>query len=195
MIKRVVDYHAPNHGALNLYKSLTRSIAESSTPVWSPQHSNELTQLESIQRGMTRFVTDFDGRSYQDRCINLNLLHLCFRREITDLVLFYKCLNKDIYIDNCIQNFDVNSSRRSGNSGILLMSLLTRTEKFKKSYFKRIVSEWNSLPLLIRGSSSLFSFTNKLMHHYATKLQQSFDVNNVCRPYLDIYLQVSAVCE
>ena len=65
MIKRVVGYHAPNNVALNLYKSLTRSIAEYSTAVWSPQHSNELTQLESIQRGMTRFVTKFDGRSYQ----------------------------------------------------------------------------------------------------------------------------------
>ena len=65
MIKRVVGYHAPNNVALNLYKSLARSIAEYSTPVSSPQHSNELTQLESIQRGMTRFVTKFDGRRYQ----------------------------------------------------------------------------------------------------------------------------------
>ena len=40
-----------------MHQSLTRSIAEYSTPVWSPQHSNELTQLESIQRGMTRFVS------------------------------------------------------------------------------------------------------------------------------------------
>ena len=71
---------------------------------------------------MTRFVTKFDGRSYQDRCIELNLLPLCFRREITDLVLFYKCLNKDtkIHIENFIQTFNVNSSRRFGDCGILL---------------------------------------------------------------------------
>ena len=61
MIKRVVGYHAPN---------------------------NELTKLESVQRATTRFVTKFDGRSYQDRCIDLNLLPLCFRREISDLVFF-----------------------------------------------------------------------------------------------------------
>ena len=40
MIRRVVGYHAPNNVALNLYKSLTRSIAEYSTPVWSLEHSN-----------------------------------------------------------------------------------------------------------------------------------------------------------
>ena len=74
MIKRVVGYHAPNtcNVALNLYTSLTSGIAEYSTPIWSPQHSNELRQLDSIQQGMTRFVTKF--RSYQDRCIDLNLL-------------------------------------------------------------------------------------------------------------------------
>ena len=67
----------------------------------------QLTQLESIQRGMTRFVTKFDGRSYQDMCIDLNLLPLCFRHEIIDLALFYKCLNKDtkIHIENFIQTF------------------------------------------------------------------------------------------
>ena len=109
----------------------------------------------------------------------LNLLPLCFRGEITDLVLFYKCLNKDtkLHIENLTQTFDVNSSRRSGSCGVLLKPLLTRTETFKKSYFNRIASEWNSLPLLIRESSSLYSSKNKLMHHYITKLQQSFEIN------------------
>ena len=235
---------------------------------------------------MTRFVTKFDGRGYQDRCIDLNLLPLCFRREITDLVLFYIYIYIYIYMGggprvvvstaafharvrgsvpglgglketklflphprvkvsivgslrdrevacsasdrqgsnfescvwrtvssqsshhpqevllaqfslyvhkgglkpdsfhfflfyfinkdtkNFIQTFDVNSSRRSCDCG-LLCHFFTRTETFKKSYFNRNVSEWNSLPLLICESSSL-------MHHYVTKLQQSFDVNNVC---------------
>ena len=85
MVKRVVGYHAPNNVAFNLYKSLTRSIVEYSAPVWYPQNANELTKLESVQRAMTRFVTKFDGRSYQDRCIELNLLPLCFRHEISDL--------------------------------------------------------------------------------------------------------------
>ena len=84
--------------AFNLYKSLTRSIVEYSAPVWSPQNANELNKLESVQRAMTRFVTKFDTRSYQDRCIDLNLLPLCFRREISDLVFFYKCLHDKIKI-------------------------------------------------------------------------------------------------
>ena len=103
MIKRVAGYHAPNNVAFNLYKSLTRSIVEYSAPVCSPQNAKELTKLESVQRGMTRFVTKFDGRSYQYRCIDLNLLPLSFRREISDLVSFYKCLHDKIKIP--IENY------------------------------------------------------------------------------------------
>ena len=118
MIKRVVGYHAPNIVAFNLYKSLTRSIVEYSAPVWSPQNADELTKLESVQRAMTRFATKFDGRSYQDRCIDLNLLPLCFRREILDLVFFHKFLHDKIKIpnENYTQFID-NTSPRSDDCG------------------------------------------------------------------------------
>ena len=181
MIKRVVGYHAPNNVAFNLYKSLTRSIVEYSAPVWSPQNVNELTKLESVQRAMTRFVTKFDGRRYQDRCIDLNLLPLCFRREISDLVFFYKCLHDKIKIpiENYTQFID-NTSRRSGNCGLLLKPLLIKTVTFKKSFFHRIVSEWNSLPIQMRDSTSVNSFKHQLMLHYKLKLQQSFNANDLC---------------
>ena len=104
--------------------------------LWSPQNANELIKLESVQRAMTRFVTKFDGRSYQDRCIDLNLLPLCFRREISDLVFFYECLHDKIKIPivNYTQFID-NTSRRSGDGGLLLKPLLIRTENLKNHFF------------------------------------------------------------
>ena len=120
---------------------------------------------------MTRFVTKFDGRSYQDRCIDLNF-RSCF---------FYKCLHDKIYIpiENYTQFID-NTSRRSGNCGLLLKHLLIKTETFEKSFFHRIVSEWNSLPIQIRDPTSVNSFKHQLMLHYKLKLQQSFNVNDLC---------------
>ena len=108
---------------------------------------------------MTRFVIKFDGRSYQDRCIDLNLLPLCFRREISDLVFFYRCLHDKIKIpiENYTQFID-NTSRRSGDCGLFLKPLLIKTETFKKSFFHRIVSEWNCPPIQIRDSTSVNSF-------------------------------------
>ena len=182
MIKRVVGYHAPPNVSLNLYKSLTRSITEYSSPVWSPQTTKELKQLESVQRNMTRFITRFDGSSYKERCIHLNILPLCYRREISDLVFFYKCIHSRINfnLDNLCQYYDQTSSRRSAKSGLLLKSLMTRTEVFKQSYFNRIVSEWNLLPLVIRDSSSLYSFKHQLSFHYANKLDVIFNTDNIC---------------
>ena len=130
---------------------------------------------------MTRFVTRFDSRSYQDRCIDLNLLPLCFRREISDLVFFYKCLHDKIKIPivNHSQFID-NTSRRSGDCGLLLKPLLIRTENWKKSFFYRIVTEWKYFPIHIRDSTSVNSFKHQLMLHYKLKLQQSFNVNYLC---------------
>ena len=182
MIKRVVGFHAPPNVTLNLYKSLTRSITEYSSPVWSPQTSKELCHIESVQRSITRFITRFDGSSYKDRCIHLNILPLCYRREFSDLVFFYKCFHNEIKFDlsNLCQYYDETSSRRSAKSGLLLKPLLTRTESFKRSYFNRIVSEWNSLPLAIRGISTLYSFRKQLLIHYTTKLHEVFSTDNMC---------------
>ena len=61
-----------------------------------------------------------------------------------------------------------------------LKPLLIKTETHKKSFFHRIVSEWNSLPIQIRDSTSVNSFKHQLMLHYKLKLQQSFNVNDLC---------------
>ena len=59
-----------------------------------------------------------------------------------------------------------NTARRSGDCGLLLKPLLVRTETFKKSFSHRIVSEWNSLPIQIRDSTSVNVFKHQLMLHY-----------------------------
>ena len=59
-----------------------------------------------------------------------------------------------------------NTARRFGDCGLLLKPLLIRTETFKKSFFHRIVSEWNSLSIQIRDSTSVNAFKHQLMLHY-----------------------------
>ena len=51
---------------------------------------------------------------------------------------------------------------------------------FVSLFFHRFVSEWNSLPIQIRDSTSVNSFKHQLMLHYKLKLQQSFNVNDLC---------------
>ena len=64
--------------------------------VWSPHTKRNINNLEQFQRRATRFIR---GREYSEyeRLSKLNLLPLKYRREINDLVFFFKCL-KNIYI-------------------------------------------------------------------------------------------------
>ena len=63
--------------------------------VWSPHTKRNINNLEQFQRRATRFIR---GREYSEyeRLSKLNLLPLKYRREINDLVFFFKSL-KNIY--------------------------------------------------------------------------------------------------
>ena len=98
-IKRTVGYHAPQNVNLVLYNTLVRN-----KPLWSPQNVNTVVRMESIQRAATRSILNYGDLDYRHRCEKLNILPLSYRREIADLVLFYKFINvykwfpKDNYV-------------------------------------------------------------------------------------------------
>ena len=49
----------------------------------------EIASLEKVQRRATKFIlNDFSDISHRDRCIQLSLLPLSFRREIHDLFFY-----------------------------------------------------------------------------------------------------------
>jgi hypothetical protein len=93
MIKRAVGYKAPPIVSSRLYQSLTRSIVEYCSPVWSPHQIIDIKKLERVQRSMTRFILHYPNQSYQQRCSNLEILPLSYRREINDLTFFFKCVH------------------------------------------------------------------------------------------------------
>ena len=82
------------------------------------------------------------------------------------LVLFYKVVNNHVRLtlDSRVgfsRDVDRGYALRSMDTPNLLTSL-SRTNLFKFSFMKRIVGEWNSLPLDIRGASSVEDFKSKV---------------------------------
>ena len=59
------------------------------------------------------------------------------------------------------RNVDYNLRK---NDSLDLVSMYSRTNRFKYSYFIRIINEWNSLPNDIKESVSISSFSIKLYH-------------------------------
>ena len=137
--------------------------------------------LERVQRHATKYIlNNYSDFSYAERCIKLSILPLCFRREIIDLLLFFKYLNS--YVDcNFSSYFELVElhSLRSSSNGTLLKLPRVKTTALQSSYFYRLVRLWNSLPRDIREASSVFSFKKYTNNLYFSRLA-NFNINERC---------------
>lgn len=183
MIKRTMGYHAPCRATLQLYSALTRSQFEYCSPVWSPFLNCDIKRIESVQRSMTRYILGYpESLTYRERCIDLNLMPLSYRREISDLVFLFKCMH-DVYDVNFNDNFNfvtTQSRLRSADNGILLRGNLVSTECFKHSYFNRVTRMWNRLPRNMRDCEDLNVFKDGVSNFYFNKLLTEYDIDNSC---------------
>ena len=120
--------------------------------------------------------------NYNERLINLNLLPLCYVREIKDLILFYKAL---YYWSQCswpVSFGTHNHSRLCRNPDLLLNTPLCKTTTYQNSYFNRIVKLWNSVCKVAPPNtfSSVKTFKYYLFNHYSMLVSTVFDVNLLC---------------
>lgn len=183
MIKRTVGYNAPRNVTLQLYTALTRSSLDYCSPVWSPYLNCDIKQVESVQRSMTRYVLGYPNEtSYQERCLQLNILPLSYRREVNDLILLFKYIHSiyDVSLDETLELVSENSGLRSGSRGLLLKSKLATTEHFKRFYFNRVVVMWNNLPRALRDCQNLIGFKKGVEDFYFVKLSLSYDTDKPC---------------
>ena len=130
-----------------------------------------INNLEQVQRGATRFVL---ARDYSEYLSKLNLSPLKYRREINDLVFFFKYL-ENIYKLNL---FDYVSFRCCTKplrkiDHLTLNVPFSRTDFFKNSFSVRICRLWNEFPLSIRRSNTLSNFCKNLMVFYYDKFNVS----------------------
>ena len=83
-----------------LYRSLVLSQLEYSSQLWSPFQINHKLLLENVQRRATKFILDFpQDLKYKQRLVKLNLLPLEYRRDMLDVVLFFKCQHGHYNLD------------------------------------------------------------------------------------------------
>jgi len=182
MVKRTVGYSAPPRVTLALYQSLVRSNLEYASSVWAPHSRSHIRRLETIQRSATRYILHHPEASYQERCVELNMLPLSYRREVADLLFLFKCVQGDynISLNGYIEWVPVNTGLRSSSRGPLLRSKFVNTETFKHSYFNRVIHTWNALPLEIRECSDLLNFKRNVLALYRNKLSMIYDIDNPC---------------
>ena len=183
MIRRADGYKAPASVTLNLYKALTRPIAEYSSPLWSLFYKSHIESAERIQRNFTRYAMHYPLLNYKERCEIINLLPLSFQREMADIKLLYKSMYKTIFSNNVselVKTYIPNPRLRSSRKGLLLQPQQLRTETYKGFYTNIIVTLWNQLPPALRVDQLFRVFVNELEVFYLKKFKDTFMCNNVC---------------
>ena len=116
-------------------------------------------------------------QEYKDRLVTLDLLPLCYDRELKDLIFFYKASRG--YIDIDISNFVsfVNNGRTRSSHLRTLKIPYCRTSTFQSSHPNRIVKLWNKTILVapLRNLSSLLLFKRSIKDLFKLELNRTFD--------------------
>lgn len=170
----------------SLYLSIVKSQLSYATVVWSPHHIHLKLKIERVQRRATRWILKerLHESSYKERLIKLNMLPLCYDREIKDLIFFYNCLYgiSPIDVNNFVNFVPHNRTRNCFNPELLLKTQSCKTSLFKASYFNRITKLWNIMCKVAPPSSlgTLSSFKNFVTNHYFNLLANVFDIDQPC---------------
>lgn len=105
------DFKTPNT-AVVLFKSLSRSILEYGTVIWSPFHDTRVRQVESVQHVFLRSIArryfrDFNHAiDYEFYEQELKLQPLQLRRIINDVKFVVKSFNGDVESQTFLHNFN-----------------------------------------------------------------------------------------
>ena len=161
-----------------LYLSMVRSQFEHCSVVWRPPQKTLMEKFECLQKRCIKWILDeqfshYSNEMYFLRCKNLEILPICYRFDLSDLIFFHK-----IYYQLCPVTFPsylkpfTGSSLRSSHLDDLcfVCDIIPRTsastfssfQPFASSFFYRTFSAWNNLPYDVRSLSCPISFKNEV---------------------------------
>ena len=152
---------------LKAYIGYVRPILEYSSCVWNPDLACNIDALDSVQRLGIRFIrNDYRRRSSVTQMAQgLNLEPLATRRLTSDLVMVFKIVKNEIFIQpNKLLSFNTSSITRGHT--YKLYKPYCRINAFRSSFAYRIISHWNSLQQDLLDSTNSNHFSRSLSKLY-----------------------------
>jgi hypothetical protein len=147
---------------LKLYKQYVRPHVEFATPAWSPWYISDIQTIEKVQEKAVGMVSGLKGKSYEEKCKELELETLQERRKVADMAQVFKLVHG---IDK-ISRIDIFQHVPEGRTRLAADRLNirqdpVRTEVRKNFFSKRIVADWNRLSSEIKNSKNVHAFKEK----------------------------------
>ena len=146
---------------LTIYRSFIRPKLEYSSQILSNLNIGEVERLENIQRNGLRIISGTKvGTSHQPLYKEVNLQLLADRRKISRLLKFWeiqkttkKCqLNRSMITS--VEERNPLARRRLKDYSLIKC----RTVQYQSSYLPKVITEWNTLALATRESSTKEKF-------------------------------------
>merc|ERR1740129_1344950 len=95
-IARAVSYR-DKESFLKLFRTYCRPHLEYCVPAWSPWTQGDKDILENVQKRAINMVTNFKGRTYEEKLAEAGMVTLEERRRRGDLIQVYRVMNE---VDN-----------------------------------------------------------------------------------------------
>jgi len=146
-----------------IYKTMIRPQLEYASTVWNPYLLKHVKQIESVQRYVTKRLTNYSLLSYEERLLELKLPSLKIRRDYFDLLEMYKIIKKLSYAGH---NIDISFlNRLSRGHAFRIRPNNYRLNTRKSALFVRAVNAWNELPTQVASEPDLKRFKFLLRQH------------------------------
>ncbi len=153
----------------NLYCQYVRPHLEFSTPAWSPWLAADVEVLERIQKKAVGMIVGLKGKTYAEKCSELNLEQLTTRRLMADLIQVYKYIHMEDQsaTSSLFERVTVgNIQTRQNKDPLNLKIARSRLEVRKHSFALRVVQHWNNLSPDIKGKRTLHQFKQAIKNLY-----------------------------
>ena len=144
-----------------LFKTHVRPVLEYGSCLWNAGYVEDSRKLERVQRRWTKRVESLSELSYAERLSKLGLYSVQGRLTRADLIQYWKILGGHI----CVTPDSMFIlSRNHVTRGHRLKVHLPRsnTDIHKRSFSKRCINLWNSLPEWVVSAPDLTAFKRGL---------------------------------
>ena len=170
-ISRAVSYR-DKVTFLKLYCTYARPHLDYCSAAWSPWTQADKDILENVQRRAIGMVTNFKGRTYEEKLAEAGMTTLEERRRRGDLIQAYRVLrgvddvDPQIWFNTAQTRVGPTATRQ--NRGFMNVERREDKSGLRRNFWsQRVVDPWNGLPDSVKESVSLDYFKNSIDNLFA----------------------------
>jgi hypothetical protein len=154
---------------MKVYKCLIRPTIEYGCAVWSPSRSGLVSQVEKVQRKVTKAVVK-QRVPYEDRLRTLKLPSLRWRRNYLDILKVHQIVHGDDDLRKQLFTFSSEISQSAlRRHRLSLYKKAVHCDVYKHHFANRVIDQWNSLPHELLQIYSFDLFKRKLKAYLMAK--------------------------